>query len=340
MRKRSSCASGSGNVPEYSTGFWVAMTMKGFGRRWVSPSIVTWCSSIASSNAAWVLGLVRLIPSASRTCANTGQGRNSNSVVFWLKSRTPVTSDGRRSGVNWMLRNVQSSERASDLASIVLPTPGTSSIRRCPSQRRVTRHSLISSSLLTIARLTFDRNAPATCVTTSAAPPPAIIGSPFCCRISVEYVWGVRLVPRSVTKSLPYRLLNYMRFPVVVVPLAVLACGSAGQAPAVGTPLTPAQLKFAVMDAVGHPVYCDPDFYPLARVGGEEASAVSMYTQIKADAEVYAAIVAHEHLPSGDLNDAQKLVAYRSWKLLRAVALTQSGSDYSFQYRVQSKGGS
>ena len=131
-----------------------------------------------------------------------------------------------------------------------------------------------------------------------------------------------------------------MRFAVVVVALAVLACGSAGQAPAVGTPLTAAQLKFAVMDAVGHPVYCDPDFYPLARVGGEEASAVSMYTQIKADAEVYAAIVAHEHLPSGDLSDAQKLVAYRSWKLLRAVALTQSGSDYSFQYRVQSKGGS
>src|SRR2546421_652781 len=93
------------------------------------------------------------------------------------------------------------------------------------------------------------------------------------------------------------------------------------------------------MDSVGKPVYCDPDFYPIARQGGEEANAVSSYPQIKADAEAYAAIVAHEHLPSGDLTDAQKLAVYRAWKLLRAVTLTLSGADYTFQYRVQSKGG-
>src|SRR5207247_5618120 len=67
---------------------------------------------------------------------------------------------------------------------------------------------------------------------------------------------------------------------------------------------------------------------------------VSTYPQIKADSEMYTAIVAHEHLPSGDLTDAQKLVVYRAWKLLQAMTLTPSGSDYSFQYRVQSKGGS
>src|SRR5205807_2023380 len=134
-----------------------------------------------------------------------------------------------------MRRNVQSSERASDLASIVLPTPGTSSISRCPSQRRVTRQSRISSSLLTMARL-----------------------------------------------------------------------------------------KFEVIDSVGRPVYCDPDFNPIARAGGEQANAISTYPQIKADAEVYAAIVAHEHLPPGDLAaDAQKLIVYRAWNLLRAPVLTE-----------------
>src|SRR3989449_10163801 len=131
-----------------------------------------------------------------------------------------------------------------------------------------------------------------------------------------------------------------MRFALAVLVVATVACGSAAPAPAVGTPLNTTQLKFAVMDSVGKPVYCDPDFYPIARTGGEEANAVSTYPQIKSDAETYAAIVAHERLPAGDLTDAQKLVVYRAWKLLRAVTLTQAGAGYSFQYRVQSRGGS
>lgn len=104
--------------------------------------------------------------------------------------------------------------------------------------------------------------------------------------------------------------------------------------------MTVPQLKFAVIDSVGKPVYCDPDFYPIARQGGEEANAISMYPQIKADTETYAAIVAHEQLPSGALTDAQKLTVYRAWKLLRVVGLTAAGSEYSFQYRLQSKTGS
>src|SRR5450631_2084017 len=118
--------------------------------------------------------------------------------------------------------------------------------------------------------------------------------------------------------------------------LALVACGSATPAP-VGSPLSVDQLKFAVIDSVGVPVYCDPDSYPIARQGGEQANAIAQYPNIQADSTVYAAIVAHEHLPSGELTDGQKLALYRAWKLLRALTLTQSGSDYSFQYRVLSK---
>jgi hypothetical protein len=125
-----------------------------------------------------------------------------------------------------------------------------------------------------------------------------------------------------------------------VAALAIAACGSAASTPApVGTPLGANQLKFAVMDAVGTPVYCDRDFYPLAREGGEQASAIAQYPQIRADAELYAAIVAHEHLPSGDLTNEQKLVLYRAWKLLGALTLTPAGIDSSFTYRVLSKSG-
>ncbi len=133
-----------------------------------------------------------------------------------------------------------------------------------------------------------------------------------------------------------------MRSVLAFALLAVVACG-ATPAPAAGTPTpslgapgTQPQLKFAVMDAAGTPVYCDPDFYPVARDGGEQANAIKVYPQIKADAQTYAAIVAHEHLPPGDLTDAQKLVLYRAWKLLRALVLTPSSGRYTFDYTVAS----
>jgi hypothetical protein len=135
-----------------------------------------------------------------------------------------------------------------------------------------------------------------------------------------------------------------MRFALALLVLAAVSCGQAPDhpVPPAGSPLSVPQLKFAVMDAIGKPAYCDPDFYPLARPGGEEGNAVARYPEIKADAETYAAILAHEHLPSGDLTDAQKLTLYRAWKLLNAVPLveTYSGQQYGFRYRVQSKGGS
>jgi hypothetical protein len=89
---------------------------------------------------------------------------------------------------------------------------------------------------------------------------------------------------------------------------------------------------------VGVPLFCDPDFYPIARLGGEETNADTYYPQIKADAELYSAIVAHEHLPSGDLNEAQKLTLYQAFKRLRALILTQNGDSYTFEIRVQSQG--
>jgi hypothetical protein len=124
-----------------------------------------------------------------------------------------------------------------------------------------------------------------------------------------------------------------------VVALAVLiavACGSANPTP-VGAPLRTPELKFKVMDTVGTPVYCDPDYYPVARQGGEQAGAITNYPQIRSQANLYNAIVAHEHLPAGDLIDAQKLTVYKAYKLLRAVTLTQNGNDFAFEYRVHSK---
>jgi hypothetical protein len=137
-----------------------------------------------------------------------------------------------------------------------------------------------------------------------------------------------------------------LKLALAIVWLAV-ACGSAGGAGGtggtggggtVGSPLTISQLKFKVMDAVGVPLFCDPDYYPIARQGGEESNADTYYPQIRADAELYAAIVAHEHLPAGELNESQKLTLYQAFKRLRALILTQNGDSYTFEFRVQAQG--
>ena len=123
-----------------------------------------------------------------------------------------------------------------------------------------------------------------------------------------------------------------MRRSTACLVLAVaLACGSITPAP-VGAPMTIDQLKFQVVDKVGTPDFCDPDFYPVARLGGEEKNAIAMYPQIQANSELYAAIITHQHLPAGDLTDAQKLTVYRAYKQLQALSLTRSGDRYTFRY--------
>src|SRR5215210_1346542 len=170
MVKRSSCASGSGYVPSYSIGFWVAMTMNGSGSACVTPSIVTWFSCIDSSSAACVLGDAWLISSTSRRFVKTGPGRNSNSFDRWSNTLTPVTSDGSRSGVNWSRENEQSIDRESALARTVFPTPGKSSMMRWPSATmQITASSRMSrGTWSTRARLSTTRSTIAAVASASA----------------------------------------------------------------------------------------------------------------------------------------------------------------------------
>ena len=105
-----------------------------------------------SSSADWVFGEARLISSAITTLANTGPGRNSNSVLCRLKIDRPVMSTGIRSGVNCTRLTEPSIERASAFASDVFPTPGTSSTSRWPSANSVTSATRTTSGLPTITR--------------------------------------------------------------------------------------------------------------------------------------------------------------------------------------------
>jgi hypothetical protein len=94
-----------------------------------------------------------------------------------------------------------------------------------------------------------------------------------------------------------------------------------------------ADLKLRLLEAFGPLLYCDPDFYPVARAD-EQALALARFPQIQAEATTYQAILAHEHLAGGSLSDADKLAIYRDYKQLTVLAL-QSQADGSFAFTAQ-----
>ncbi len=77
-RNRSRCASGSGYTPSDSIGFWVAITMNGFGIGKVWPPIETCRSAISSSIADCTLAGARFTSSASTKFTNVGPSSMSN----------------------------------------------------------------------------------------------------------------------------------------------------------------------------------------------------------------------------------------------------------------------
>lgn len=105
-----------------------------------------------------------------------------------------------------------------------------------------------------------------------------------------------------------------------------------------GSSLTEAAAKGALLAQFGPLVYCDPDFYPIARVDEAQAAAEHL-AEMQADTTSWAVIAAHQGfnpsaVPSGD----ELLVAYREWKMLRALALVSAGSGWAFDARFGGTG--
>jgi hypothetical protein len=132
---------------------------------------------------------------------------------------------------------------------------------------------------------------------------------------------------------------HLVRSAVLLAALVVLACSSrattTGPQPSStpGSPLTTAQLKFALADRFGPRWFCDPDEYPIAR-GDEAQLAIQRFGEVKADAEAYRAILARLGLaPDAEPTPDQKLAIYRQWKALNATPLDAIGNGrYRFDY--------
>ena len=177
---RSSWLSGRSKVPICSDGFCVAMTRNGCGNARVSRSMVTARSSIACSRADCVFDGARFSSSASSSWVKTGPSRMAKLPLSRLKTDRPVISAGNRSFVHctrWKSRPIACAS-AADKA--VLPLPGTSSIRRCPSAtRQVSAVSIAMRRPRTAVDTASAMAASCAAACTGSTPPAALFLSSF-----------------------------------------------------------------------------------------------------------------------------------------------------------------
>jgi len=100
---------------------------------------------------------------------------------------------------------------------------------------------------------------------------------------------------------------------------------SASATPSPEGPLTVPQLKYALMDRLGRPWFCDPDYYPIARED-EQQLAIQRFGEVRTDADAFAAILSYLDLDADTgFTDEHKLAIYREWKTLNAILLEDSG---------------
>jgi hypothetical protein len=111
-------------------------------------------------------------------------------------------------------------------------------------------------------------------------------------------------LPRVGEPAVTAGVTQGMRAWMLVLVLAfAAACTAAGTPAPSQTPapsnLTDAQLKYRLLDGFGRLLFCDPDYYPIARAD-EQVLAHDRLPGIQADAATFSAIVDHLHIaPSG-----------------------------------------
>src|SRR6266852_6453697 len=94
--------------------------------------------------------------------------------------------------------------------------------------------------------------------------------------------------------------------------------------------LTQAQLKYRLVDQFGRLLFCDPDYYPVARAD-EGALAHERLPEIQKDAPTFSAILAHLGIaPAGSYTSDQELAIYRDWKMLNALRLEQVTGGFHY----------
>jgi hypothetical protein len=83
----------------------------------------------------------------SKILEKIGPGIKRKAWSFWSKMLTPVISAGSKSGVHWNRFKDKAMLFETTLASVVFPSPGTSSRSRCPQHKRQISSNYSASGL-------------------------------------------------------------------------------------------------------------------------------------------------------------------------------------------------
>ena len=136
MRKRSSCDSGSGKVPTWCEGFCVAMTKKGSGSGRVSPSIGDLVLFHRLQQRALRLGRGAVDFVRQDQLREHRPGMELEGAAVAVEHR--YADDVGRQQIAGELHalEAQTEQLARVWASVVLPTPGRSSISRWPARQQ------------------------------------------------------------------------------------------------------------------------------------------------------------------------------------------------------------
>ncbi len=97
-------------------------------------------------------------------------------------------------------------------------------------------------------------------------------------------------------------------------------------------------IRYGLVDELGRPLFCDPDFYPVARAD-EAQLAQEHFPEIRADAATYAAITARLKIDPASPTAVEVLAIYREWKMLNELVLTQTGGANRFDYIATARPG-
>ena len=139
------------------------------------------------------------------------------------------------------------------------------------------------------------------------------------------------------------------RLGVVALALALAACGNqAGSGPSTSPHPTVASvppgaeqewgLRYRLLDHYTNAAYCDPDSFPVQRVGGERSNADAWWPHNRGKPEARA-ILAHRRY-SEPLDAQQRLTAYRDHKELTVIEMTANadGDDFTLSISTADQG--
>lgn len=120
---------------------------------------------------------------------------------------------------------------------------------------------------------------------------------------------------------------------ISVIMIGILVGCHSGTAP---SQYSQPELEYRLISNFGDVFYCDPDYYPVARVGQEEQNALDQFSVIRSNQAEFSAILKHLDLPDKpEYTTEEKVLIYREHKeLTLAVQMTVSGDAYNFTLRV------